>query len=299
MYKFKMFNNLFYFLATLKTDNKVIEDIVLRTDDIHSKYSLNTLPDEIGLLFLFFFIVVLSVNAKGIIDFLERMDDENKAKFFRLPIALRSFSGGLAAAYVLLLLIPEFTIINNELNNSIISSFSLALFGLLIFNGVHHYLFNRASKSNEKMGEWKFIEINVEEERTDFQINLVFFSIYASLILLTLPFQFHHLSNNLSRVFYLITFILHLGFDALSICEEDEQRFRKDSTIILLPLISLATVLAAFSVFPDSVLLSIFSLLGGIVIYNVFRIELKSTEKTDFTWFTLGSLFFAILNYFY
>ena len=147
------------------------------------------------------------------------------------------------------------------------------------------------------MGEWKFIGIKVEEERTDFQINLIVFAIYSSLVLLTLPFQFHHLNSNLSRVVYLITFILHLGFDALSICEEDEKRFKKDSTFILLPSITLATVLAAFGVLPDNFLLATFSLLGGIVIYNVFRIELKSPEKTDFIWFTLGSLLFAVLSY--
>ena len=37
---------------------------------------------------------------------------------------------------------------------------------------------------------------------------------------------------------------------------------------------------------------------GGIVIYDVFRVELRKPEDTSFLWFVVGSVVFALLNAF-
>ena len=124
------------------------------------------------------------------------------------------------------------------------------------------------------------------------------FTGYAALILLTLPFQFSHLSGWVSAVLYLVTFALHLGFDALATCEEDERRFASLAPRLVVPVLVVASLLAAAGTLPNVALLGAFSLLGGIVIYNVFRVELRKPEDTSFLWFVVGSVVFALLNAF-
>ena len=255
-----------------------------------------TLPEELGLALLLAALLLVVLRARPILELLERSDNRQQPKALRWPTALRSFSGGLAAAYVLLLLLPEFSVINAELHGPPPGAFGLALLGLLIFKGIQHYCLQQATAANSAMGDWKFVGVKAAEKRSNFAISLGVFTGYAALILLTLPFQFSHLSGSLSAVLYLVTFALHLGFDALATCEENDRRFAALAPRLVVPVLIVASVLAALGALPNAVLLGAFSLLGGIVIYNVFRVELRKPEDTSFIWFLTGSVVFAVLN---
>ena len=254
------------------------------------------LPDELGLVLLLAALLLVVLRARPILELLEHSDNRQQAKALRWPTALRSLSGGLAAAYVLLLLVPEFSIINTELHGPPQAAYALALLGLLIFKGIQHFCLQQATAAHAAMGEWKFVGVKAAEKRSNFAISLAVFTGYAALILLTLPFQFSHLSGAISSALYVVTFALHLGFDALGVCEEDERRFSRLAPRLVLPVLVLASLLAAFAVLPNAVLLGAFSLLGGIVIYNVFRVELRKPEDTSFIWFVAGAVLFALLN---
>jgi hypothetical protein len=249
-------------------------------------------------LLLLLAVLAVVLRARPILELLEHSDNRQQPKALRWPTALRSFSGGLAAAYVLLLLLPELSVINTELHGPPAAAFGLALLGLLIFKGIQHYCLQQANAANAAMGEWKFVGVKSAEKRSNFAINLGVFTGYTALVLLTVPFQFSHLSGWISSVLYLVTFALHLGFDALAVCEEDERRFAALAPKLVVPVLVVAAVLAAGGTLPNVVLLGAFSLLGGIVIYNVFRVELRKPEDTSFLWFVVGSVVFALLNAF-
>ena len=241
-------------------------------------------------------VLAVVLRARPLLELLEHSDNRQQPKALRWPTALRSFSGGLAAAYVLLLLLPELSVINAELHGPPALAFGLALLGLLIYKGIQHYCLQQATAAHEAMGEWKFVGVKAAEKRSNFAISLGVFTGYAALILLTLPFQFSHLSGMVSAVLYLVTFALHLGFDALATCEEDERRFASLAPRLVVPVLIVASVLAAIGALPSVVLLGAFSLLAGIVIYNVFRVELRKPEDTSFLWFVIGAVVFALLN---
>jgi hypothetical protein len=255
-----------------------------------------SLPQEIGLVLLLLAVLAVVLRARPLLELLEHSDNRQQPKALRWPTALRSFSGGLAAAYVLLLLLPELSVINAELHGPPALAFGLALLGLLIYKGIQHYCLQQATAAHEAMGEWKFVGVKAAEKRSNFAISLGVFTGYAALILLTLPFQFSHLSGTVSAVLYLVTFALHLGFDALATCEEDERRFASLAPRLVVPVLIVASVLAALGALPNVVLLGAFSLLAGIVIYNVFRVELRKPEDTSFLWFVIGAVVFALLN---
>jgi hypothetical protein len=263
-----------------------------------ASYAAPSLPQELGVLLLLLAVLAVVLRARPILELLEHSDNRQQPKALRWPTALRSFSGGLAAAYVLLLLLPELSVINTELHGPPAAAFGLALLGLLIFKGIQHYCLQQANAANAAMGEWKFVGVKSAEKRSNFAINLGVFTGYTALVLLTVPFQFSHLSGWISSVLYLVTFALHLGFDALAVCEEDERRFAALAPKLVVPVLVVAAVLAAGGTLPNVVLLGAFSLLGGIVIYNVFRVELRKPEDTSFLWFVVGSVVFALLNAF-
>ena len=254
------------------------------------------LPENLGLMLLLAAVLLVMLRARSILELLEQSDDRQKPKALNWPTALRSLSGGLAAAYVLLLLMPEFGIITAELHGPPNATYSLALVGLLIFKGIQHFCLQRANAAHASMVEWKFVGVKAAEKRSNFVINLGVFTGYSALILLTLPFQFSHLSGWISSALYVVTFALHLGFDALAICEENKQRFSRLAPRVVMPVLILTSLLTAFHSLPNSLLLGAFSLLGGIVIYNVFRIELRKPEETSYIWFLAGALLFYFLN---
>lgn len=255
-----------------------------------------SLSEEVGLLLLLFSVLAVVVRARPLLELLARNNNRQQAKALRWPTALRSFSGGLAASYVLLLLLPELHLISSELYGPPFLAFDLALLGLLIFKGIQHFCLRQATAEHASKGEWKFVGIKAAEKRSGFRIGLGLFTSYSALILLTFPFQYAHLAGNVSVLLYLITFALHLGFDALEVCDEDQKRFASLAPRLVPPALIGASVLAATGALPNQLSLGAFSLLAGVVVYNVFQVEVRKPEETSFVWFVSGSAAFAILN---
>ena len=110
-----------------------------------------------SVLILFSILVLLTQFAPTILEFINRHESKLSNKFLDLPIALRSFSSGLAVAYVLIMLIPEYQIFNEKVAYGWINAYKLSLFGLLAYKGIQHYCLLVANKSSKAMGEWGFV----------------------------------------------------------------------------------------------------------------------------------------------
>ena len=266
--------------------------------DNTSIYALTMTPAKTaGLLALLTSLLAIIFNIHRILSLLQVKNYRNNTKSKHWPTILKSLSGGLSIGYVFMLLVPELAYINKKLYGGPISASVLALSGLLIFNSIQHYNLKKATSDHEAMGEWKFIGVRKAEKKSNFSISLGVFTVYSALVLMTLPLQFSHFKGDtMSMGLYVVTFILHLGFDALSVAEEDEERFKELSGRITAPVLLIATALASAGHLPESTLLSAFSLLAGIVIYKVFRVELRSASETSLAWLVTGAILFAALN---
>lgn len=254
------------------------------------------LSEHLGLTILVLSVLGIVLNAVWLNKLIDGVDDRDAHKIRRWPIALRSLSSGLAIAYIFMLMIPELSIINKELSGRSLDAMALALSGLLIFNGIQHFCLHRATAAHESMGEWKFVGIRKSKKKSTTIINMSVFAAYAVLIILTLPFQFSHLGGVTSRALYIVTFVLHLGFDALAVSEEDPVVFSRLAIRLLSPALVIAAIIASTAVMPDLFILAAFSLLAGIIISQVFRVEVKEAENTSYIWFIIGAMLFISLH---
>ena len=271
--------------------------VLLAASALHGSSHASFFSEQLGLIVLLVSVLGIVLNAVRLNEVLEESDNRGAHKLKRWPIALRSLSSGLAVAYVFMLLIPELTLINDKLSGKSLNAMALALAGLLLFNGIQHFCLHRATAAHESMGDWKFVGVRRSEKRSNFMINISVFVVYAALILLTLPFQFSHLGGyGMSRILYVITFVLHLGFDALAVSEEDPERFFRLAIRFVAPVLVAAAVIASTALLSNLILLAAFSLLTGIVMYQVFRIEVKGAGETSFVWFVCGALLFVVLH---
>ena len=93
------------------------------------------------------------------------------------------------------MLIPEYQIFNEKVTYGWINAYKLSLFGLIAYKGIQHYCLLVANKSSQTMGEWGFVKSRQEEKLLGFRVSTSVFAVYASLILLTLPYQLTHLNG--------------------------------------------------------------------------------------------------------
>jgi hypothetical protein len=120
--------------------------------------------------------------------------------------------------------------------------------------------------------------------------------VYASLVLLTLPFQFSHLAGPVAKVLYVITFALHLGFEMLGLFEQSEREFASLVPWTTGLSLTLAFVLAAANVLPAWLVISGMAFLAGIIMLQVFRTELPVASESSFFWFSFGTAVFVLLH---
>lgn len=247
-------------------------------------------------LILFLILVLLTQFAPTILEFINRHESKLANKFLDLPTALRSFSSGLAVAYVMIILIPEYQVFNDQVTFGWINAYKLSLFGLIAYKGIQHYCLLIAKKSAKSMGEWGFVKSRQEEKLLGFRVSTAVFAVYASLILLTLPYQFGHLHGPADKLLYLLTFVMHLGFNVLGLFEENEKHYRKLVPPVVFSVLTVALVLALFNVLPTALLLGCLSVLAGVILYNVFKNELPSAETSSFAWFAIGVFIFVTVD---
>ena len=247
-------------------------------------------------LILFAALVLLTQFAPTILEFINRHESKLSNKFQDLPTALRSFSSGLAVAYVMIMLIPEYQIFNGQVTFGWINAYKLSLFGLIAYKGIQHYCLLIAKRSAKDMGEWGFVKSRQEEKLLGFRVSTSVFAVYASLILLTLPYQLGHLHGPADKLLYLLTFVMHLGFNVFGLFEENEKHFRKLVPPVVFSVLSASLVLTLFNVLPTALLLGCLSVLAGIILYNVFKNELPSAETSSFAWFAIGVFIFVSVD---
>ena len=144
------------------------------------------------------------------------------------------------------------------------------------------------------MGEWAFVSSKHQERLLGFRVSTFVFVIYASLILLTLPFQLAHFQSVVDKLLYLVTFFLHLGFNLVGLYEEDERHYSKFVPYVVAVVLTCSLALTLVSVLSTGLLLTALSFLAGVIIFSVFRNELPSAERSSFVWFGAGVAFFAI-----
>ena len=242
---------------------------------------------------LFVTLVLLTKFAPALLALINEHESKHAPKFLDVPTALRSFSSGLAVAYVMITLIPEYQVFNGQVTFGWINAYKLSLLGLIVFKGIQHYCLLIAKKNAKAMGEWDFVKTRQEEKLFGFRVSTVVFSIYASLILLTLPYQLGHLHGPADKLLYLFTFVMHLGFNVIGLYEENERHFRKLVPPVVFSLLSASLVLTLFNVLPTALLLGSLSILAGIILYNVFKNELPSAESSSYAWFAVGVILFV------
>lgn len=247
-----------------------------------------------GAVVLFFLsILFVSFYTPKIVEFTSHHDRARKSKVFSPATALRSFSSGLAVAYVFVLLLPEFSVFQDKLIVPWLNSFQLALIGLVLYKGLQHFCLLLANKRSESMGDWAFVSSKHQERLLGFRVSTYVFVLYASLILLTLPYQLDHFSSVVDKILYLLTFFLHLGFNLVGLYEEDERHYPRFVPFIVAGVLTLSLVLTLFSVLSTGVLLTALAFLAGVIIFSVFRNELPTADKSSFVWFAVGVVLFA------
>jgi hypothetical protein len=243
-----------------------------------------------------FFLAILAVAyfAPKIVDFTSHHDRIGNKKALNPSTALRSFSSGLAVAYVFVLLLPEFKIFGEKNILPYLNAFQLALIGLVVYKGLQHFCLLLANKRSEAMGDWAFVSAKQQERLLGFRVSTAVFVIYASLILLTLPYQLEHFPSINDKILYLLTFFLHLGFNLVGLYEEDEHHYHRFVPPVVACGLTIALVLTLFGVLSTGVLLTSLAFLAGVIIFSVFRNELPTAEKSSYIWFTFGVVFFAV-----
>lgn len=249
-----------------------------------------------GLVVLYGLLLALTQLTPGISRWLADNSQSSKPKHLRFGEAVRSISGGLASGYVILLLIPEIKIFNDAIRDSFLDAYVLALLGLVIFKGLQHYCLRLVNQKSSAQQEWGFIQAKVMARSLEFKVSCGVFCVYASLVLLTLPFQFGHLAGPVAKVLYVITFALHLGFEMLGLFEQSERDFSSLVPWMAGLSLTLAFVLACANVLPPWLVISGMAFLAGIIILQVFRTELPGASESSFFWFGFGTAVFVLLH---
>jgi hypothetical protein len=250
----------------------------------------------LSLIILYALLLVFGYCAPLINDYINRSKQSARPKHLSWPFGVRSFAGGMAASYVFILLIPEMELFNSEIRIPFFNAYSLALLGLLIFKGLQHYCRHLAQERTRSMEEWAFVHSKSHEKHLSFRISGYVFIAYSSLILLTLPFQVSHLATGMGVFLYLVTFSLHLCFELLSLNEEDVKHYSHYVPVPLAICLTAALGLALSNALPQAYLLACISLLAGIIIYNVFLVELPNPDRSSYVWFLTGAVAFVLMN---
>ncbi len=248
------------------------------------------------LIILYALLMGFGFYAPAINKYINRSKNPSQPKHLSWPFGIRSFAGGMAAAYVFILLIPEMELFNSEIKIPFFNTYSLALLGLLIFKGLQHYCRHLAQERTRGMEEWAFVHSKSHEKNLSFRISGYVFISYSSLILLTLPYQVSHLTSSIGIILYLVTFSLHLCFELLSLNDENMKHYSQYVPTPLAIALTAALGLALGNVLPQAYLLACISLLAGIIIYNVFLVELPNPDRSSYVWFLAGAMMFLLLN---
>lgn len=219
-------------------------------------------------------------------------------KIRKLPFvpetATGSFAGGLAVAYVFLHLLPEIATGNEAIGEALsdvieptplfdLAIFLVALAGFTIFYGLER-LSSRHDESHSETGA----------TGTTYWLHLGSFMVYNALITYTMALRLE--TGLLFAILFAVAMGLHFVLTDRSLNEHYPRRFGKTGNILLAASLVLGWVVSALFAPTSVVLVAVLTaLLGGSILFNVFKEEVPSGKASSFGWFLTGLVLYAAL----
>jgi hypothetical protein len=219
-------------------------------------------------------------------------------KIRKLPFvpetATGSFAGGLAVAYVFLHLLPEIATGNEAIGEALsdvieptplfdLAIFLVALIGFTIFYGLE-----RISSRHSETGS--------QTRRTGaaYWLHLGSFMVYNVLITYTMALRLE--TGLLFAILFAIAMGLHFVLTDRNLNEHYPRRFSRTGNILLAGSLLLGWALSALFAPTSTVLVAVLTaLLGGSILFNVFKEEIPSGKASSFGWFLTGMAIYAAL----
>ena len=200
---------------------------------------------------------------------------------------MASVGGGVAAAYVFLHLLPELARGNEEVAEVLgdpveataaaeLLLFVVAFGGFVLLYGLDHAAERRASEAGV------------------FWVHLGTYAAYNAVITYALPTRFA--GDVALAVLFVIAMGLHLLLSDRALSKHYRERFRSVGRPVLIAALVVGFLLAwLFAPTRTSVVSGMLALLGGFVLYNVFRDELPGRDRLRFPAFALSAAGYAVV----
>ncbi|WP_040983929.1 hypothetical protein [Oceanobacillus jeddahense] len=204
-----------------------------------------------------------------------------------------SLSGGIAAAYIFVYVLPAF----HEEQASLEDTDGLAmeselyfvgLIGMLLFFGIQNLVNRSLNRSENKSDE---AETKVIERRV-FWVQIFFFSIYNMLI------SFVVIQSQVQGVqvaFYSSAIGLHFFAVAHDMWRENSEMYNKYGRYVLAAGIVVGWLVGSFVTFDTLILAIIFSFISGAMILNVIKYEMPAEREAHFKWFLTGAIGYSLI----
>lgn len=206
--------------------------------------------------------------------------------------AVGSFAGGLAVAYVFLHLLPEIAegnvSVGEALSDPVAPSplLDLALFGVALIGFTTMYALEdvgrRQGSSTRTPGRG-----GGRSSALAYGAHLASFAFYNGLITYTLPLRFR--TGVLFAVLFTVAMALHFVLTDRGLAEHYPDRFGRGGRVVLSAALLGGVALAAVAAPTQTLVVSVLTaLLGGAILFNVFKEELPATGRSSMPWFTAG-----------
>jgi hypothetical protein len=200
---------------------------------------------------------------------------------------IASVGGGVAAAYVFLHLLPELARGNEEvaalLGDPVEATaaaelllFVVALAGFLLLYGLDHVAESQSSAGGV------------------FAVHLGAFAAYNAVITYALPTRFA--GNVAHAVLFVVAMALHLLLSDRALSQHYADRFARIGRPVLVGALASGYLLAwVFAPTRTAVVSALLALLGGFILYNVFRDELPGEKRVRFPAFAGSAAVYSAL----
>lgn len=221
--------------------------------------------------------------------------------------ATGSFAGGMAAAYVFLHLLPEIAAGDEAVGEALsdvirptpltdLVIFSVALAGFTAFLGLER-LARRAAGPvpAAAAGPAAGGDGSPREPPVGvYRVHLGAFALYNALITYTMPLRLR--TGVLFGLLFAVAMGLHFVLTDRGLEVHHARRFRRSGSLVLAAALLAGWVLAAVAAPTRTLVVALLTaLLGGAILFNVFKEEIPTGGRSSFPWFLTGLLLYAAL----
>lgn len=213
--------------------------------------------------------------------------------------ATGSFAGGLAVAYIFLHLLPEIATGNEAIGEALadvieptplfdLAIFLVALAGFTVFYGLERI----AGRHGER--GLAHSTGTGQHEAMAYWLHLGSFMIYNALITYTMALRLR--TGFTFALLFTIAMGLHFVLTDRSLEEHYPRRFRKTGRLLLAAALIVGWALSAIFAPTSTVLVAVLTaLLGGSILFNVFKEEIPDDRRSSFGWFVTGMVLYSAL----